>query len=104
MAVAYVKLTFPDAGGRVTDWDSPHRVRLLADAAIQREKGPSVQAAMTAAQIYSLGQLAAGNYNFSFKNLGAELAVKSFAGARRAPQTNPIDNQRSSCAGGTRIS
>ena len=49
---------------------------------------------MTSVQIFDLGALPDGSYDFVFKNGGAELEVHHFNVTNAAPAANPIDTQR----------
>ena len=92
---AYVKLLFPDAGYRVSDWGQAIRSGndFTANATVEKFTGTSVQALKTTAQIYDLGPLSAGDYNFIFKNSGT--TVKSLAFTVGGPVVpNPIDGAR----------
>ncbi len=93
---AYLLLTFPDSGYRVTDWGQLNHsgTDYSTDSAIQRLSGPYAQALMTTVQIFDLGALPAGNYSFTFKSMGEVLATHSFTVTDAAPEPNPIDNQR----------
>jgi len=91
----YLKLTFPDAGYRVGNWGTAVRSGndFTADALIERFTGVSAQAVKTTAQIYDLGPLSPGNYNFIFKNSGTTVKTTPFTvGGAVAP--NPIDDPR----------
>jgi hypothetical protein len=55
--------------------------------------GDSVQAVKTTAQIYDLGPLSPGNYNFTFTNSGTVVATQPFAVSATVVQ-NPIDSPR----------
>ena len=92
----YVKLTFPDAGFRVVDFGSPVRSGsdFSADARVEDFTGASVQAVKTTAQIYDLGALTAGNYNFIFKNSGTVVKSLAFTVSSGPPAPNVIDDQR----------
>ncbi len=93
---AYVKLSFPDDGYRVTSWGLPVNAgsAYSADAAVEKFTGPSVQAVTTTAQIYDLGPLANGNYTFAFKNSGTTVKSLNFTISSVTPPANPIDNAR----------
>jgi len=91
---AYLKLLFPNAGYRVTNWGSAVRTGndFTADASIEKFSGGSVQAVTTTAQIYDLGPLADGNYTFTFKNSGTLVKSQSFTVSSTVPPPNPIDD------------
>jgi hypothetical protein len=93
---AYVKLSFPHAGYRITSWGEPERnVNIVtADAEVERFSGRSVQAVTTTAQIYDLGSLADGNYTFTFRNSGTIVKSQGFNVSSALPPPNPIDNAR----------
>jgi hypothetical protein len=93
---AYVKLLFPNAGYRVTNWGQPTRVGndFTVDAAVEKFSGASVQAVTTTAQIYDLGPLSNGNYSFGFKTSGQGLKILLFSVSSAAPPPNPIDDAR----------
>jgi len=93
---AYLKLSFPNAGYRVANWGSAVRSGndFTADASVERFTGPSVQAVTTTAQIYDLGALTPGNYNFTFKNSGTTVKTIAFAVAAPPFPPNPIDDAR----------
>jgi hypothetical protein len=94
----YVKLTFPNAGYRVADWGSTVQsgANFTADASVQRFTGSSVQAETTTAQIYDLGPLADGTYNFNFKTSGTLAKTLQFTVSSAVPPSpaNPIDDPR----------
>jgi alpha-tubulin suppressor-like RCC1 family protein len=92
----YLKLLFPNAGYRVTDWGQVVRLGndFSSDASVERYTGTSVQAVKTTAQIYDLGPLAPGNYNFIFKNSGSAVKTLAFTVSGNSPEPNPIDDQR----------
>jgi hypothetical protein len=93
---AYVKLLFPNAGYRVANWGSAGRSLndFTADAAVERFTGASVQSVTTTAQIYDLGPLADGAYNFNFKTSGTLAKTLQFTISSTVPPPNPIDNAR----------
>ena len=93
---AYVKLIFPDSGYRVADWSQPSQSGQVfaVNAAIQRLSGPVVPVVTTTVQIYNLGQLVAGNYTFTFMNLGETLNTHQFTVTTGPLAANPIDVQR----------
>jgi hypothetical protein len=92
----YVTPKFPDAGYRVANWGQVDRVGndFSADATVQRYTGASVQAVKTTAQIYDLGPIASGNYNFIFKNSGTVVKALAFTVNAGPPSPNTIDDQR----------
>jgi hypothetical protein len=92
---AYVRLTFPNAGYRVANWGLPAPPAgndFSVDASIETFTGGSVQAVTTTAQIYDLGPLANGTYNFTFKNSGTPVTSQSFTVSSASPAPNPIDD------------
>jgi len=93
---AYLKLLFPNAGYRVTDWGQATRSLndFSADAAVERFTGPSVQAVTTTAQIYDLGSLVDGAYNFNFKTSGTSARTSHFTVSSATPPPNTIDTAR----------
>jgi hypothetical protein len=95
-AYAHVKLSFPNAGYRVPNWGAAVRAGndFTADALVEKFTGLSVQAVTTTAQIYDLGPLSPGSYNFIFKNTGAVVKTQDFAVAAPPFPANPIDDAR----------
>jgi hypothetical protein len=93
---AYLKLSFPNAGYRVTNWGQASRAvnDFTADAAVEKFTGASVQAVSTTAQIYDLGPLTNGTYNFNFKTSGTLAKTLQFTISSTVPPANPIDDQR----------
>jgi hypothetical protein len=93
---AYLKLLFPVAGYRVINWGPATRAAndFTADAAVERFTGASVQAVTTTAQIYDLGPLANGTYNFNFKTSGTLAKTLQFTISSTVPPPNPIDDAR----------
>jgi photosystem II stability/assembly factor-like uncharacterized protein len=93
---AYLKLLLPNSGYRVTNWGSAASVGndFTADAAVEKFTGASVQAMTTTAQIYDLGPLANGTYNFNFKTSGTLAKTLQFSVSSTVPPPNPIDNAR----------
>src|SRR5688500_13193147 len=93
---AYLKLSFPNAGYRVVNWGQATRTGndFTADASVEKFTGQSVQAITTTAQIYDLGPLDPGNYNFIFSNSGTLVKTQAFVVAAPPFPPNPIDNQR----------
>jgi hypothetical protein len=92
----YVRPKFPDAGYRVVSWGTPTRAGndFTVDANVEKFSGTSIQAVTTTAQIYDLGPLADGTYNFNFKTSGTLAKALQFAVGGPAPPPNPIDDQR----------
>ncbi|HVQ39513.1 MAG TPA: SBBP repeat-containing protein, partial [Pyrinomonadaceae bacterium] len=92
----YVKPQFPDAGYRILNWGQTSRVGndFTADANAEKFTGPSIQAEVTTAQIYDLGPLANGTYNFNFKTSGTLAKALEFTVSSAVPLPNPIDNSR----------
>ena len=95
-AYAYVKLSFPNAGYRVTNWGQAVRAGndFTADASVERYSGASVQAVTTTAGIYDLGALSPGSYNFTLKNTGTVVKNLAFTVAAPPFPANPIDTAR----------
>jgi hypothetical protein len=93
---AYIKLSFPNAGYRVVNWGQAVRSGndFTADAAVEKFTGGSVQAVTTTAQIYDLGPLADGTYNFNFKTSGTLAKTLQFTITSTVPPPNPIDDAR----------
>ena len=92
----YAKLTFPDAGFRVTNWGTPARVgnTFTVDALIERFSGGAAQVITSTAQIWDLGAIAAGNYTFDFKNSGTTVKTLPMTVSDSPPPQNPIDEAR----------
>ncbi|HEU4433613.1 MAG TPA: NF038122 family metalloprotease, partial [Pyrinomonadaceae bacterium] len=92
----YVKLNFPDAGYRVANWGTPVQAgsNFTVDALVEKNNGPSAQVLTNTAQIYDLGNIAAGNYTFTFKNSGTTVKTLNFTVSFSAPPANPIDDAR----------
>ncbi|HSK64610.1 MAG TPA: NF038122 family metalloprotease, partial [Pyrinomonadaceae bacterium] len=92
----YVKLTFPDAGHRVTSWGTPGRSgnAFTVDTGVQKFSGVSAQFVNNTAQIWDVGALAAGSYTFAFRNSGTTVETLSFTVSSTAPPPNPIDGAR----------
>ena len=92
----YAKLTFPDAGFRVSNWGTPVRAGNVFsnDATIERFTGASLAANSSTAQIWDLGVLDPGNYTFAFKNSGTTVKTLDFTVSATAPAPNPIDQAR----------
>jgi hypothetical protein len=92
----YVKPQFPDAGYRVVDWGQVIRAGsdFTVDASVERFTGPSIQSVVTTANIYDLGPLADGAYNFNFKTSGTLAQTLQFIVSSATPPPNPIDDAR----------
>jgi hypothetical protein len=92
----YLKLSFPNAGYRVANWGQVARAGndFTADAAVEKFTGASVQAVTTTAQIYDLGPLANGTYNFDFKSSGTLTKTLQFTISSTVPPPNSIDDAR----------
>ncbi|MGI9066837.1 MAG: choice-of-anchor B family protein [Pyrinomonadaceae bacterium] len=94
---AKVKLTFPDSGYRVQDqsWGQPSSSgnNFTVDSVVERSNGASIQTPVTAVHIYDLGLLAPGNYNFTFRTLGASTKTQNFTVSDQPPPANQIDDQ-----------
>jgi hypothetical protein len=93
---AYVKLTFPDAGYRVTNWGTPVRSasNFSVNAIVEKFNGVSAQVIKTTAQIYDLGVLTAGSYSFTLRTSGTTVETQPFTVSSTPPPPNPIDDQR----------
>jgi hypothetical protein len=91
-----VKPQFPGAGYRVINWGQATRVGndFTADASIEKFTGPSILAAVSTAQIFDLGPLANGTYNFNFKTSGTLSRTVQFIISSTVPPPNPIDDAR----------
>ena len=92
----YVKLTFPDAGFRVSNWGTPTRSgnAFTVDTLVERFNGVSAQVITSTAQIWDLGAIAAGDYTFTFMNSGTPVKTLNFTVSDTPPATNPIDDAR----------
>jgi hypothetical protein len=92
----YVRPKFPDAGYRIVSWGIPTRAgnEFTVDAIVEHFTGTSTQAVVTTAQIYDLGPLANGNYNFNFKTSGTLAKTMQFTVGGAVPPANVIDDQR----------
>jgi hypothetical protein len=90
----YVKLTFPDAGYRVTNWGTPSRAgnAFTVDTTVQKFNGVSAQLINNTAQIWDLGVLTAGAYTFAFRNSGTTVETLNFTVSSTAPPANVIDD------------
>ena len=93
---AYVKPQFPNAGYRVVNWGQVGRSGndFTVDASVERFIGYSIQAVVTIAQIYDLGPLADGTYNFNFKTSGTLAKALQFTVSSATPPPNLIDTAR----------
>ena len=92
----YVKLNFPDAGFRVTDWGAPSQSgnAFTVNSAVEHFNGTNVQAISNTAQIWDLGLLPVGNYSFTFRTSGTTAKVHNFTVSAGPPPANPIDAAR----------
>ena len=92
----YVKPQFPDAGYRVVNWGQVVRsgIDFTVDASVEKYTGPSIQAVVTTAQIYDLGPLANGTYNFNFRTSGTLAKTQPFTVSSATPPPNAIDTAR----------
>jgi hypothetical protein len=90
----YTKLNFPSAGYRVGNWGTAVQSgnNFTVDALVEQFNGPSAQVLTSTAQIYDLGNLAAGNYTFIFKNSGTTVKTLNFTVSLTPPAANPIDD------------
>src|SRR2546423_1442462 len=93
---AYVKLSFSDSGYFVSDRGVPIRSGndFTLDARVERFTGPSIKSVVTTAQIYDLGPLAVGTYNFNFRTAGTVAKTFQFTVSSAIPPPNPIDAVR----------
>jgi N-acetylneuraminic acid mutarotase len=93
---AHVKLSFSNSGYSVIDWGLATRSGndFTVNALVERSSGASVQAVTTTAQIYDLGPLANGTYNFNFKTSGTLAKTLQFTISSTVPPPNPIDTAR----------
>jgi hypothetical protein len=91
---AYIKLTFPDTGYRVGLWGviSAAGNVYSANSVIERFRGVSTPVTTNTAQIYDLGPLSPGSYQFQFMNSGATVKTFAFTVSATAPPPNPIDD------------
>ena len=92
---AYVKLNFPDAAFRIVDWGAATRVGndFTANSVIEHFLGAAAKANSSTAQIWDLGALSPGNYTFTFRNSGNNVATANLTvGGTVTP--NPIDQAR----------
>jgi len=93
----YVKPQFPNAGYRVVNWGQVARSGndFTADASVERFPGASIQSVVTTAQIYDLGPLSDGSYNFNFKTSGTLAKTLQFmVNSTTPPPLNPNDIAR----------
>ena len=92
----YAKLTFPDAGFRVSNWGTPARSgnAFAVDVLVERFSGASAQVITSTAQIWDLGAIAAGDYTFAFRNSGQTVKTLNFTVSDTPPAPNPIDDAR----------
>ena len=90
---AYIKLTFPDTGYRVGLWGGITAVGNVysVNTVIEKFRGVPLPAITNAAQIYDLGLLNPGNYQFQFLNSGTIVKTLAFTVSATAPPPNPID-------------
>jgi hypothetical protein len=89
-------LIFPDAGYRVSSWGQSVQTgnSFTTDAMIERFTGASVPAVKTTAQIYDLGPLPSGSYDFIFENVATMVKSQAFDVSAEQPAPNPIDEAR----------
>ena len=89
---AEVRLTFPNAGHRVTDWGQVARneASFSVDARVERWTGGSAQVVTTLEHTYSLGPLAAGAYSFTFKSNGAVTGSRQFDSSTAGERWEPV--------------
>jgi uncharacterized protein DUF4214 len=92
----YAKMTFADAGFRVSNWGTPTRAgnTFTTDALVEHFNGQSLPAISSTAQIWDLGALDPGDYTFAFKNSGTTVKLLAFTVSATAPPPNPIDDAR----------
>ncbi len=90
----YAKLTFPDAGFRVSNWGTAVRAgsAFSSDALIERFNGQPAPAISSTAQIWDLGVLDPGNYTFTFRNSGTAVETLNFTVSATPPPANIIDD------------
>jgi hypothetical protein len=89
------KITFRDAGFRLVDGGQVERSGGDFSASIEAERwtGISAQFITFAEQVYDLGALAPGTYNFTLKTRGAFLKSRQFSvGSTLSPTSNPADD------------
>jgi len=93
---AYLKLLFPDAGYRVVDWGQVGRSGndFTVNASVEKFSGASIGTMVTTAQIYDLGPLPDGTYNFNFKTSGTLAKTQQFTVSSAIPPPNAIDTAR----------
>jgi hypothetical protein len=91
-----VKPQFPDAGYRVANWGQAVRSSndFTADAVVEKFSGSAIQSMVSTAQIYDLGPLTNGSYNFNFKTSGTLAKTLQFTVSPTVPPPNPIDTAR----------
>ncbi|MFW6072120.1 MAG: PQQ-binding-like beta-propeller repeat protein, partial [Thermoplasmatota archaeon] len=67
---AEVMITFPNTGYRINDWGNVSRNgdEFWVDANIERYTGVSIPTVETKKNVYNLGSLSSGSYNFTFKS------------------------------------
>lgn len=84
---AEVRLTFPNAGYRVTDWGEVARndSEFSVDAKVERWTGISAQVVTTLKHTYALGALAPGAYSFTVKIYGSVARREQFSIGMAAP-------------------
>ena len=92
----YVKLTFPDAGFRVTDWGTPTNSgnNFSVNTSVEQSNSLVALAVTNTAQIWDLGTLVPGSYTFAFKTSGTTVKTLNFDVSATAPPPNPIDDPR----------
>ncbi len=90
----YAKLTFPDAGYRLTNWGAPSRSGNAFSVAttVQKFNGLSAQVLTQTANIWDLGALTAGTYTFAFRNSGTTVETLNFTVTGTTPPGNIIDD------------
>ena len=91
---ARVKLTFPNAGYRVTDWGQVVRTGsdISVDAKVERWTGGSAQVITIVEHLYELGELTLGTYSFTFKSYGALFKTQPFTVNSTPPVANAVDD------------
>jgi uncharacterized protein (TIGR03437 family) len=84
---AEVRLTFPNAGYRVTDWGEVARNdrEFSVDAKVERWTGVSAQVITTLKHTYALGALAPGTYSFTVKIYSSVARTEQFSISTAAP-------------------
>ncbi|HEY0728340.1 MAG TPA: DUF4214 domain-containing protein, partial [Pyrinomonadaceae bacterium] len=93
----YSKLTFPNTGFRVANWNTPTQSGndFAVDTTVEKVvNGVVALMVVSTAQIWDLGALADGNYSFTFKNSATTVKTLSFTVSSTPAAPNPIDDAR----------